>query len=115
MLFLGGHLLIALAPGANFETKADPTERLFGGGRGGRRADGALAGLVKAVRKRGTPGFLEDFRWNYRLCFRICFSFHFRNRDIYTISDAGAVGKVSKFARMRAAGSTSAGAAIRLS
>ena len=80
-LLLSGHLLLALMPGADLQTAADPAQRFAAriGSLGA--ADRALRSLRQAVRGNGTLSLFQQLPGNYRLelWLRLPFHVHFQS------------------------------------
>jgi hypothetical protein len=77
-LFLGGHLLFDLAPGADLQPAADPTQGLSRHYRGLRAANRTFHRFGQTIRRNGAFGLLEDLGWNYGLGFWLRLAFHGR-------------------------------------
>jgi len=76
-LFLHRHLVLDVAPGADFETPANPAQRFLGTVGGFGAAHRALAGrLLRTVRRDRLAGQFQDFRRNYRFGFCVRLASH---------------------------------------
>jgi hypothetical protein len=82
-LLLSGHLLLALVPGADLQTAADPAQRFVPriGSLGA--ADRALRSLRQAIRGNGTLSLLQQFLGDHRLELWLRFPSHVHYQSHY--------------------------------